>query len=199
MDKKEEIISLAREMSERLPLLRSQEDLKAFTETLTKFTVERALNAELDYHLDTEAAHNTRNGYFKKTIQTEDSSIELTTPRDRNSTFEPALIKKGQRRFTSMDDKILSLYARGMTTGDIVEAFREMYNADISPGLISKVTEAVMDEVHSWQNRPLEGIHCISVLYSGKNPPGQACNQQIGLSCSGGQSGGSERIIGSLV
>jgi len=163
MDKKEEIIRLAREMSEKLPILKTQEDLKALTETLTKFTVERALNAELDYHLDTEEAHNSRNGYSKKTIQTEDGRIELTTPRDRNSTFEPALIKKGQRRFTSMDDKILSLYARGMTTRDIVDAFKEMYNADISPTLISRVTEAVIEDVHEWQNRPLETIY--PVLY----------------------------------
>ena len=141
MDKKEEIIRLAREMSEKLPILKTREDLKALTETLTKFTVERALNAELDYHLETEEAHNSRNGYSKKTIQTEDAAIELVTPGDRNSTFEPALVKKGQRRFTSMDDKILSLYARGMTTRDIVDAFKEMYNADISPTLISKVTE----------------------------------------------------------
>ena len=95
---------------------------------LTKFTVEHTLNAELDFHLETEEAHNTRNGYSRKTIHTEDGSIDLTTPQDRNSTFEPALVKKGQRRFTSMDDKILALYARGMTTRDIVDAFKEMYN-----------------------------------------------------------------------
>ena len=164
MEKKEEIICLAREMSERLPILRSQDDLKAFTETLTKFTVERALNAELDYHLDNNEDHNTRNGYSKKTIQTEDAAIDLTTPRDRNSTFEPALIKKGQRRFTSMDDKILALYARGMTTRDIVDAFKEMYHADISPTLISKVTEAVIEEVNVWQNRPLDTIYPIVYL-----------------------------------
>ena len=164
MDKKEEIIRLAREMSERLPILKSQEGLKALTETLTKFTVERALNAELDYHLENEEAPNSRNGYSRKTIQTEDAAIELTTPRDRNSSFEPALIKKGQRRFTSMDDKILALYARGMTTRDIVDAFKEMYHADISPALISKVTEAVMDEVHTWQNRPLDAIYPIMYL-----------------------------------
>jgi transposase-like protein len=162
-DKKEEIIRFAREMGERLPIIKTQEELKALTETLTKITVERALNAELDYHLETEEEHNSRNGYSKKTIQTEDAAIELTTPRDRNSTFEPALIRKGQRRFTSMDDKILALYARGMTTRDIVDAFKEMYNADISPALISRVTEAVIEEVHEWQNRPLDEIY--PVLY----------------------------------
>lgn len=161
---KNEIIKLAKEMSERLPILKTQEDLRDFTEILTKFTVERALNAELDYHLETEEDHNTRNGYSAKTIHTEDGTIDLITPRDRNATFEPALVKKGQRRFTSMDDKILALYARGMTTRDIVDAFKEMYNADISPALISKVTDAVMDEVLAWQNRPLDAIYPIIYL-----------------------------------
>ena len=161
---KEEIIKLAKEMAYRLPILKTQEDLRDFSETLTKFTVERALNAELDYHLETEEAPNSRNGYSSKTIHTEDGAIELITPRDRKATFEPALVKKGQRRFTSMDDKILALYARGMTTRDIVDAFKEMYNADISPALISKVTDAVMDEVLIWQNRPLEPVYPIIYL-----------------------------------
>ena len=87
MDKKEEIIRLAREMSERLPILKSQEDLKALTETLTKFTVERALNAELDYHLENEEAPNSRNGYSRKTIQTEDAAIELTNPQRQKFQF----------------------------------------------------------------------------------------------------------------
>lgn len=161
---KDEIIKLAKEMAERLPILKTQQDLRDFTETLTEFTVERALNAELDYHLETEEAPNTRNGYSSKTIHTEDGAIELTTPRDRNSTFEPALVKKGQRRFTSMDDKILALYARGMTTRDIVDAFKEMYNADISPALISKVTDAIIDEILLWQNRPLDAVYPIVYL-----------------------------------
>ena len=120
---KDDLIKLAKEMADRLPLLRSQDDLRDFTETLTKFTVERALNAELEYHLETEELPNSRNGYSSKTIHTEDGAIELVTPRDRKGTFEPALVKKGQRRFTSMDDKILALYARGMSTRDIVDAF----------------------------------------------------------------------------
>ncbi len=161
---KSEIAQIAKEYAERMPLLKTQEDLIFLSETLRKHLIERALNAELDYHLDTEEHPNSRNGYSKKTIHTEDGSIELTTPRDRNSTFEPALVKKGQRRFTSMDDKILALYARGMTTRDIVDAFKEMYNADISPTLVSKVTEAVIDEIHIWQNRPLDEIYPIVYL-----------------------------------
>ena len=116
---KEEVSKLAKEYAQRMPLLKTHEDLIFLSETLRKHLIERALNTELDYHLETEEEHNTRNGYSRKTIQTEDTAIELVTPRDRNSTFEPALIKKGQRRFTSMDDKILALYARGMTTRDI--------------------------------------------------------------------------------
>ena len=161
---KDDLIKLAKEMADRLPLLRSQDDLRDFTETLTKFTVERALNAELEYHLETEELPNSRNGYSSKTIHTEDGAIELVTPRDRKGTFEPALVKKGQRRFTSMDDKILALYARGMSTRDIVDAFKEMYNADISPALISKVTDAVIDDILIWQNRPLESIYPIIYL-----------------------------------
>jgi transposase-like protein len=157
-------VKLAKEFAQRLPVLKTQDDLRTLTEALTKFTVEHALNAELDYHLETDEEHNTRNGYSKKTVHTEDGSIDLSTPRDRNSTFEPALFKKGQRRFSSMDDKILALYARGMTTRDIVGAFKEMYNADISPTLISKVTEAVIDEIHTWQNRPLDEIYPIVYL-----------------------------------
>ncbi len=164
MSRKDEIRKLASEMADRLPPVRTEVELRELTEELRKFTIERALNAELDYHLETEDSPNSRNGYSSKTIRTEDGDIELVTPRDRNSTFEPALIKKGQRRFTSMDDKILALYARGMTTRDIVDAFQEMYNAEISPALISKVTEAVIDEVNAWQNRPLDDIYPILYL-----------------------------------
>lgn len=129
MNRKDEIHKLAMEMADRLPPVHTEAELRELTEELRKFTIERALNAELEYHLETEESANSRNGYSSKTIRTEDGNIELITPRDRNSTFEPALIKKGQRRFTSMDDKIRALYARGMTTRDIVNAFQEMYNA----------------------------------------------------------------------
>jgi transposase-like protein len=161
---REEIDELAKEYAARMPLLQTHEELIFLSETLRKHLIERALNAEMDYHLQTEEDPNSRNGYSQKTIHTEDGRIELSTPRDRKATFEPALIKKGQRRFTSMDDKILALYARGMTTRDIVDAFREMYNADISPTLVSKVTEAVIDEIQIWQNRPLDGIYPIVYL-----------------------------------
>ncbi|MCN6353806.1 transposase, partial [Escherichia coli] len=112
---------------------------------LTKLTVETALNAELTDHLGHEknapkSGSNTRNGYSSKTVLCDDGEIELNTPRDRENTFEPQLIKKHQ---TQMDSQILSLYAKGMTTREIVATFKEMYDADVSPTLISKVTDAV--------------------------------------------------------
>jgi putative transposase len=97
-------------------------------------------------------------------LRTEDGQIELNTPRDRHSSFEPRLVKKGQTRFTSMDDKILSLYAKGVTTREIVATFKEMYGADVSATLISNVTDAVIDRVTEWQSRPLDAIYPIVYL-----------------------------------
>ncbi len=132
--------------------LKTPADLKALTSQLTKITVEAALNAEMDEHLGYEAydvrgrnSGNSRNGKTPKTLKRDHGEIEIHTPRDRNSTFEPQFVSKGQTRITGMDDQILSLYARGMSTRDIVDAFQEMYGAEVSAGLISKVTNAVMD------------------------------------------------------
>lgn len=159
-----ESLKLASELVDNLPPVKTEEDLKILSRALKKITVEKALSAELDYHLDSEQSPNSRNGYSSKILKTDDGDLEIITPRDRQSTFEPALIKKGQRMFTSMDDKILALYARGMTTRDIVDAFKDMYDADISPALISKVTEAVLVDVLDWQNRPLDDIYPILYL-----------------------------------
>ncbi|MCG6202958.1 IS256 family transposase [Psychromonas antarctica] len=164
--KKEEIEAFALKASKGL---KSQKDLLDFTQMLTKITVEAALNAELDEHLgygknQQSNVDNYRNGNTSKTLKTEDGQFELVTPRDRNGTFEPELVKKNQTRFTSMDDKVLSLYARGMTTRDIVDAFQEMYGADISATLVSKITNAVIEQVTEWQNRPLDAIYPIVYL-----------------------------------
>ena len=118
--------------------IKSEQDLTDFRRILTKITVEAALNAELEEHLDytlhkQSTANNSRNGYSSKTIRTEDGQVDLETPRDREGSFEPQLVKKNQTRFTSMDDKILSLYAKGMTKREIVDTFKEIYDADISP------------------------------------------------------------------
>jgi len=149
--------------------IKSEADLNDFRAILTKVTVEAALNAELDHHLgyqknEKASAGNSRNGYSSKTVKMEDACFELDTPRDRNGSFEPAIVKKNQSRFTSMDDKILHLYAKGMTTRDIVDTFDEMYGAEISPTLISRVTGSVIDRVTEWQSRPLEPVYPIVYL-----------------------------------
>ncbi|AUX73275.1 IS256 family transposase [Erwinia pyrifoliae] len=165
MDEKK-LKALAAELAKGL---KTEADLNAFSRMLTKLTVETALNAELTDHLGHEknapkAGSNTRNGYSSKTLLCDDGEIELSTPRDRENTFEPLLIKKNQTRITQMDSQILSLYAKGMTTRDIVATFKEMYDADVSPTLISKVTDAVKEQVAEWQNRPLDALYPIVYL-----------------------------------
>lgn len=149
--------------------IKSPEDFDNFRKVLTKVTVEAALNAELDHHLGYNKNHisdstNSRNGSSSKTLRTEDGTFELDVPRDRDASFSPQLVKKNQTRFTSMDDKILSLYAKGMTTREIVDCFQEMYGADISPSLISRVTDAVIEQVIEWQARPLDQVYPIVYL-----------------------------------
>lgn len=102
---------------------------------------------------------NTRNGYSTKTITIRDGPLELRTPRDRDGSFEPQLVKKNQTRITSMDNPILALYAKDMSPPhEIAAAFKELYDADVSPALVSKVTDAVMEQVVEWQNRPLDAV-----------------------------------------
>jgi putative transposase len=149
--------------------IKSEQDLTDFPRILTKITVEAALNAELKEHLgyalhEQSTTNNSRNGYSSKSIRTEDGQVDLETPRDREGSFEPKLVKKNQTRFTSMDDKILYLYAKGMTTREIVDTFKEMYDADISPTLISRVTNAVIEQVIEWQARPLDSVYPIVYL-----------------------------------
>lgn len=107
---------------------------------------------------------NSRNGCSSKKLKGDHGEVELQTPRDRNGSFEPQLIKKGQTRITGMDDQILNLYAKGMSTRDIVATFEEMYGAEISPGLVSQVTNAVIEQVVEWQNRPLDAVYPIVYL-----------------------------------
>jgi putative transposase len=131
---------------------------------LKKALAERALNAELDHHLEQEAeqaAGNHRNGSSSKTVLTDNGKLALSIPRDRQSRFEPQLIAKYQRRFPGFDEKIIALYARGMSTRDIQAHLRELYGTEISPELVSAVTDAVLDEVSQWQNRPLETTYAI--------------------------------------
>jgi putative transposase len=127
-------------------------------DALKKALAERALNAEMDQHL-ADGAGNCRNGYSSKTVLTGTGKIELSVPRDRLSTFDPQLIAKYQRRFPGFDDKIISMYARGMSVREIQAHLRELYGIDASPDLVSAVTNAVIDEIAEWQNRPLEALY----------------------------------------
>jgi putative transposase len=138
---------------------------------LTGALVERALGAELTDHLGYEpgaaegaGTGNSRNGTSPKTLTTELGEIPIEVPRDRNGSFEPKLVKKHQRRFDGFDDKILSMYARGMSVRDIQAHLSELYGTEISPSLISTVTDAVVDEVAKWQARPLDPIWPILYL-----------------------------------
>jgi putative transposase len=138
---------------------------------LTKAVLERAMQAEMTNHLGYEKhdpvgykSGNSRNGKGRKKLKGDFGEIDLETPRDRNGTFEPKIVAKGQTRFTGFDDKILSMYARGMTTRDIQGHLEEIYGVDVSPTLISTVTEAVQDEVRTWQSRPLEAVYPILYL-----------------------------------
>jgi len=126
---------------------------------LKKALSERILNTEIDEHLDAEGIEgkpNHRNGYSKKSVLTGSAKMTLSVPRDRAGTFDPKLIAKYQRRFPDFDGKIISMYARGMTVREIRGHLEELYGIDVSPDLISAVTDAVLDEVAEWQNRPLD-------------------------------------------
>ena len=131
---------------------------------LKKALAERMLNAEMDVHLDVEGeqeAGNHRNGSSQKTVISDDGELVLSIPRDRHGRFDPALIRKYQRRFPGFDDKIIALYARGMSTRDIQAHVGEIYGVTISPDLVSAVTDSVVDEVRAWQSRPLESTYAI--------------------------------------
>jgi len=128
---------------------------------LKKALAERALNAEMDHHLGGEAgAGNSRNGYGRKTVLTDTGGrIALEVPRDRQGSFDPQLIAKYQRRFPGFDEKIVSLYARGLSTREIAGHVLELYGLEVSPDLVSAVTDAVLDEIATWQARPLEPVY----------------------------------------
>ena len=131
---------------------------------LKKALAERVLNAEMDHHLGQDpeqAAGNHRNGSSSKTVLTDSGKLELSIPRDRHARFDPQLIAKYQRRFPGFDQKVIALYARGMSTREIQAHLRELYGVEISPELVSAVTDAVLEEVAAWQNRPLEATYAI--------------------------------------
>ena len=164
----DDIAALARKIGREF---QSEQDLADFSRLLKKMTVEAALGVELDVHLGYDkhdpkgrGSGNSRNGTTAKTLKGDHGEVEIETPRDRNGSSEPRLVKKGQTRLTQKDDQIIALYAESMTKRQIVEAFKEMYDADVSPSLISKVTDAVIEQVVEWQNRPLDALYPIVYL-----------------------------------
>ena len=162
---------------------------------LKKALAERMLNAEMDVHLGCEAersAGNHRNGSSRKRMLGSDGQWQLSIPRDRHGRFDPALIGKYQRRFPGFDQKIIALYARGMSTRDIQAHVGELYGVSISPDLVSTVTGSVIDEVHAWQSRPLDSTYAIvffDALRVKIRDEGLVRNKAvylaIGVSCSG--------------
>lgn len=140
---------------------------------LIKQTLQRALDVELEEHLgykkhskqnSNKDTSNSRNGYSSKQLKGDFGEIELSTPRDRNGSFEPQIVQKNQRRFDGFDDKILALYAKGMTTRDIQTTLQELYDVEVSHSLIARVTDAVLDDIKSWQVRPLNAFYAILYL-----------------------------------
>ena len=164
--KKEDLLAIAQEAAKNI---KTEHDLNELTQMLSKITIEAALNAELDDHLgydkhEVSDATNSRNGYTSKTIQTENGQFEIDTPRDRNSDFEPKLVKRNQRRMPSVQDKVMHFYTQGLSTREIARTFEELYDADILPALILKITDAVIEKVVEWQSRPLDPVYPIVYL-----------------------------------
>jgi putative transposase len=166
----EEIMAIRQELLEELLKdYKSPEDLLGqggLLRELTKALVEKALDRELTHHLgypkhSASKSDNARNGKSKKGLLTDHGKMEIVSPRDRNGSFEPELVKKRQTRFDGFDDKILSMYSRGMTVREIQGHLEDIYAVEVSPDLISSVTDLVLEEVRAWQNRPLDAVYPI--------------------------------------
>jgi len=161
-------------LDELLKGIKTQDDLagpNGLLKAITKALVERMLDGELTHHLGYEkndpvgyGSGNSRNGKSRKTLKSGQGQLEIAVPRDREGSFEPELVRKHQRRWNGLDEKIIALYARGMTVRDIQAQLEELYGVEVSPGLISQVTDAVLDEVRTWQSRPLESMYPVVYL-----------------------------------
>ena len=178
---------------------RSAFDRNGLLDELKKALAERALNAEMDHHLAGDGGvENSRNGYGRKTVTTESGRIELEIPRDRQASFDPQLIAKYQRRFPGFDEKIVSMYARGMSTREIVGHLQDLYGIAVSPGLISAVTDAVLDEIAVWQARPLEASYALvffDALRAKIRDEGLVRNKAVHIAL-GVRADGSKEILG---
>lgn len=200
-------------IDELLKDYKNPEDLigqEGILKQLTKALIERCLNAEINTHLQESKAklseslsenpkpNNRRNGHSKKTIKGEFGNVEISVPRDRNSEFEPIIVPKGQTRFNGFDDKILSLYARGMTTRDIQDQLKDLYGVEVSHTLISNVTEAIEVERKEWQNRTLDAVYPIVYLDAivvKVRHEGRVINKAIHLAL-GVNMGGQKELLG---
>jgi putative transposase len=168
---------------------RTADDVNGLLKQITKAVLERALQGELTEHLGYarhdragENSGNSRNGVTRKTLKGDFGEVELETPRDRNGEFEPQLVKKGQTRWTGFDDKILSLYARGLSTREIQGHLEEMYQVEVSPSLISEITDGVMEQARAWQTRPLDafyGVVFLDALYVKMRHEGRVENRAV--------------------
>jgi len=174
-------------------------DQGGLLDNLKKALTERALNAEMDYHLGQEdQADNNRNGYGRKTVMTDTGKLVIDIPRDRQASFDPQLIAKYQRRFPGFDEKIISMYARGMSTREIVGHLHDLYGIDVSPDLISTVTDAVLDEVAAWQQRPLDPVYPLvffDALRVKIRDEGMVCNKAIHIAL-GVRADGRKEVLG---
>ena len=187
---------------ERLAGARTEEEIVGpgrVLAQLTKRLVERALSAELTEHLGYEphqeppgGTGNTRNGGMEKTLATEHGPVRISTPRDRKGSFEPQIVRKGQRRFEGFDDKILALYSRGLSTRDIEAHLAEIYGVKVGRDLISRVTDAVVEDVREWQQRPLDDVYPVIFLDAlvlkireGGTVQRRACYLALGVSVEG--------------
>ena len=160
--------TIAAQIEQLIAGLDSQEDVAQATKLLHKRFFEKSLNAELDDHLGYDkhsprTRANSRNGSMSKTVYTDNGVLEIETPRDRDSTFEPQIIKK-RPRLPTLDSRIMFLYSQGMSTREITQTLEELYGTDVSPTLISRVTDAVLDDVIEWQSRPLDEVYPIVYL-----------------------------------
>jgi putative transposase len=168
---------------------RTADEVNGLLKQLTKAVLERVLQGELTEHLGYtkhdpagKGSGNSRNGVTRKTLKGDFGEIELETPRDRNGEFAPQIVQKNQTRWTGFDDKILSLYARGMTTREIQGHLEEMYQVPVSASLISEVTDGVMEQARAWQNRPLEafyGVVFLDALYVKMRHEGRVENRAV--------------------
>jgi transposase-like protein len=156
------------QLDELLVGCKTPADVDRLYSNLLQRLINRSLEAEMTSHLgyrsgesSKERRTNTRNGKSRKTIQGTFGALEIETPRDRESSFEPQLVKKRQTRLAGMEEKILTLYAKGMTTRDMEQALKDLYGVEISHTIVSQVTESVLEEVQAWQNRPLESVYPI--------------------------------------